>query len=313
LLLISLASTNADIQKIVAFVGAFDKLFNIISLEGGLASGGIVVQDCLAGLVGLLRYNPSNQNYFRETSCIPHLTPLLQFPPHALIDPTESINPPNPSQLSAEAQHGLAAFAQQYWPEQKATNAQLVLGLVRMLVGGAGEGRSMNAKALLQSGLTRCLLELSLASNAPTSLKAHALNALADLFKGSPPNQDLLTNLWVQPLIPVFPNGGDDEQQEEAQIDWQRAQPVPAILALIALAVQGDPGLGMDASGPHGLQVRAAAVALFEVSSLVSYEEDRRTQRISRATLPTIQMLKYQSFRKWLRLQRNQINHFLVS
>ena len=61
LLLISLASTNADIQKIVAFEGAFDKLFNIIELEGGISSGGIVVQDCLAGIVGLLRYNVSNQ------------------------------------------------------------------------------------------------------------------------------------------------------------------------------------------------------------------------------------------------------------
>jgi len=262
LLLISLASTNADIQKIVAFVGAFDKLLNIIQLEGGLASGGIVVQDCLAGIVGLLRYNPSNQNYFRETSCIPHLAPLLQFPPHALIDPTESINPPIPTSLSPEAQHGLSTFAQQFWPEQKATNAQLVLGLIRMLVGGAGEGRSMNTKALLQSGVTRCLLELSLASNAPTTLKAHALNALADLFKGSPINQDLLTNLWVQPMIPVY----SEEESSEQGPEWQRAQPVPATLALIALAVQGDPGLGIDAGGPEGLQVRAAAVGLFEVS-----------------------------------------------
>lgn len=61
LLLISLASSNADIQKIVAFEGAFDKLFNIIHTEGGISSGGIVVQDCLAGIVGLLRYNASNQ------------------------------------------------------------------------------------------------------------------------------------------------------------------------------------------------------------------------------------------------------------
>lgn len=61
LLFISLLSTNADIQKIVAFEGAFDRLFNIINQEGGIASGGIVVQDCLSGVAGLLRYNVSNQ------------------------------------------------------------------------------------------------------------------------------------------------------------------------------------------------------------------------------------------------------------
>jgi len=61
LLFISLLSTNAEIQKIVAFEGAFDRLFHIINSEGGIASGGIVVQDCLSGVAGLLRYNVSNQ------------------------------------------------------------------------------------------------------------------------------------------------------------------------------------------------------------------------------------------------------------
>lgn len=61
LLFISLLSTNAEIQKIVAFEGAFDRLFGIINKEGGIASGGIVVQDCLSGIAGLLRYNVSNQ------------------------------------------------------------------------------------------------------------------------------------------------------------------------------------------------------------------------------------------------------------
>ena len=159
-MLISLASTNADIQKIVAFEGAFDKLFNIIDLEGGISSGGIVVQDCLAGIVGLLRYNVSNQvrltlarprltlqNYFRETSCIPRLPPLLGFPPTSAL--SES--------TSAEAQQAaLQGFATQYWSDQKTINADLVLSIARCLIGGAGEGRSANQKALLSIGLTRC-------------------------------------------------------------------------------------------------------------------------------------------------------------
>ena len=58
--MISLTETNADIQKIVAFENAFDRLLEIITAEGGL-NGGIIVQDCLQLTLNLLRYNVSNQ------------------------------------------------------------------------------------------------------------------------------------------------------------------------------------------------------------------------------------------------------------
>jgi hypothetical protein len=61
LLIISLTTANAEIQKLLAFEGAFDKLFSIVRNEGGIGSGGIVVQDCLAAIAGLLRWNVSNQ------------------------------------------------------------------------------------------------------------------------------------------------------------------------------------------------------------------------------------------------------------
>lgn len=60
LLLPPLLAGNADLQKIVAFSGAFEKLFEIINSEGG-ADGGIVVQDALTAVGGLLRFNVSNQ------------------------------------------------------------------------------------------------------------------------------------------------------------------------------------------------------------------------------------------------------------
>jgi hypothetical protein len=56
----ALLAGNADLQKIVAFSGAFEKLFQIVNQEGG-ADGGIVVQDALTALGGLLRFNVSNQ------------------------------------------------------------------------------------------------------------------------------------------------------------------------------------------------------------------------------------------------------------
>lgn len=60
LLLIKLTSGNADIQKIVAFENAFERLFSI-TLEEGSIDGGIIVQDCLQLMHNLLRHNASNQ------------------------------------------------------------------------------------------------------------------------------------------------------------------------------------------------------------------------------------------------------------
>jgi hypothetical protein len=60
LLLPPMLAGNPDLQKIVAFSGAFEKLFEIINSEGG-SDGGIVVQDAMTVVGGLLRFNVSNQ------------------------------------------------------------------------------------------------------------------------------------------------------------------------------------------------------------------------------------------------------------
>jgi hypothetical protein len=60
LLLPQLTQGNTDLQKIVAFSGAFERWLRIVDGEGGV-EGGIVVQDAMVGMGGLLRYNVSNQ------------------------------------------------------------------------------------------------------------------------------------------------------------------------------------------------------------------------------------------------------------
>jgi hypothetical protein len=65
LLLSQLTKGNANIQKIVAFENAFDRLFDVITEEGN-SGGGIVVEDCLLLMLNLLRNNTSNQNFFKE-------------------------------------------------------------------------------------------------------------------------------------------------------------------------------------------------------------------------------------------------------
>lgn len=65
MLLTQLTKGNANIQKIVAFENAFDRLFDVIQQEGN-SDGGIVVQDCLSLMLNLLKGNISNQNFFKE-------------------------------------------------------------------------------------------------------------------------------------------------------------------------------------------------------------------------------------------------------
>ena len=56
----SLISQSPDIQKVLAFEGAFEKLFNTIAQENGIEGGG-VVHNALLCVDGLLRFNISNQ------------------------------------------------------------------------------------------------------------------------------------------------------------------------------------------------------------------------------------------------------------
>lgn len=271
LLLPGLLAGNADLQKIVAFSGAFEKLLGIVDKEGGI-EGGIIVQDTLVAIGSLLRYNVSNQvrfaaasldretlmtlapqNYFRELSLIPLLPPILYFP-----SPAPPLETPAPDD-----------FTLQYWPEQKLVNAGLVLGLIRMLVGSPGGG---NQTAMVSSGVTRCLLEIALSSNAPGPLKAQALNTLTPIMLASPPNQGLFSSLSLAPLLAVaadeeHPNGG-----------FIRLSMRPAIVALIGTIVEE------ESIGSRDLRQRAAGVNMFD--AYVTGNEEARLAILSTMTAP---------------------------
>ena len=73
ILLIQLTKGNSNLQKIVAFENAFDKIVDIIEVEG-YSDGGIVVEDCLRLMLNLLRNNSSNQTFFREGSYIQRIS-----------------------------------------------------------------------------------------------------------------------------------------------------------------------------------------------------------------------------------------------
>ena len=54
----SLISQSPDIQKVLAFEGTFEKLFNTIAQENGI-EGGVVAYDALLCVDGLLHFNIS--------------------------------------------------------------------------------------------------------------------------------------------------------------------------------------------------------------------------------------------------------------
>lgn len=77
MLLNEVTQGSIELQKLVAFENAFDRIFNLIRAEGSLARGGIVVQDCLSLLANLLHLNAANQSLFREMAFVKKLAQLL--------------------------------------------------------------------------------------------------------------------------------------------------------------------------------------------------------------------------------------------
>jgi intracellular protein transport protein USO1 len=59
-MLAALIRQSTEIQKILAFDGIFEKLFSVVTREGGLESQSVVT-DALRCVDTLLRFNTSNQ------------------------------------------------------------------------------------------------------------------------------------------------------------------------------------------------------------------------------------------------------------
>jgi hypothetical protein len=84
LLLTALTRANSEIQKIVAFEGAFTVLLEIVEREG-YWDGGIIVCDCVQLIANLVHNNMSNKHFFREVSGIQKLATFFRLDPSAQI------------------------------------------------------------------------------------------------------------------------------------------------------------------------------------------------------------------------------------
>ncbi|XP_048510355.1 general vesicular transport factor p115 isoform X2 [Athalia rosae] len=181
LLLIQLTKGNANIQKIVAFENAFDRIFDVISQEGS-ADGGIVVEDCLVLMLNLLRGNISNQNFFKEGSYIQRLTPMFELPPEVDENPLGG------------------------WSSQKVCNVHCMVQVVRALVapGGPAQATAACQRTMRGCGLLQALCDILMASGVPADVLTETINAVAEVIRGNASNQEFLAGLMA-PSSPPRP------------------------------------------------------------------------------------------------------------
>lgn len=178
-LLTDLTPTSPDIQKLVAFENAFDRVFAIIAAEGGLSEGDRIVEDCLILLANLLRHNSSNQSTFRETGCIPQLSKLLQS---TYEKQTEEV----------------AQWAQQ----QGNRNIFGLLAVVRLFLVHGAIGTIQNQTAFWHHGVLYHALQLAFSQTADLPIKAEALATCADIVRGNSKLQESFAQLQVPAVIP---------------------------------------------------------------------------------------------------------------
>ncbi|GAB6028493.1 hypothetical protein CHUAL_002646 [Chamberlinius hualienensis] len=166
LLLAHLTKGNANLQKIVAFENAFERLLDIITEEGG-SDGGIVVEDCLVLLLCLLKGNTSNQTFFKEGCFIQRLTPFFH------INSSES-----------EGDTG--------WSAQKVSNINYMLQIVRTLVSPSNplQVTSTCQKVMNSCGLLEILCTILMASGVPADILAETINTVAEVIRGHHGNQE---------------------------------------------------------------------------------------------------------------------------
>ncbi|XP_071951927.1 general vesicular transport factor p115-like isoform X2 [Antedon mediterranea] len=181
LLLVQLTKNNANIQKIVAFENAFERLIEIISEEGG-SEGGIVVEDCLLLLLNLLKKNSSNQTFFKEGRYVQKLAPFFDLQNN------------EPKSLDVG------------WSAQKVNNVNSMLQVVRTLVSPSNpqQATATCQKVIHQCGLLKQLCTILMASGVPADILTETINTVSEVIRGSKTNQEFFASVSA-PSTPPRP------------------------------------------------------------------------------------------------------------
>ncbi|KAG8528196.1 uncharacterized protein KY384_007113 [Bacidia gigantensis] len=164
LLLTALTPSSPDLQKLVAFENAFDRIFGIIDAEGALTQGGISVQDCLSLLANLCRLNVSNQSYFRETGWVKKLTSLL----------SDAVR-------EEDSKEGVAEWTR----PQRDKNVWGLLAVLRLFLVRGSLGTQANQVSFWQNGILVQVLDIAFRDSFDVPIRAEALSTAADLIRSN--------------------------------------------------------------------------------------------------------------------------------
>ncbi|KAF2674337.1 hypothetical protein BT63DRAFT_444927 [Microthyrium microscopicum] len=211
-LLGNLTQSSTELQKLVAFAGTYDHLFQLLEQEGGLQDGGIIVQDCLILLANLVRQNSSNQSLFRESGCVSKLSNVIKS---AYTKPANGENAteefPNP---------------------QRDRNVWGLLAVIRLFLVSGSVGTNINQRSFQQSGILQQVLDLAFRDATDAPIRSEALYTCADMIRGNP---DLQAG-FAQFVVPVIGDSEHVPQQNGATNGVLKAHVIDALLNLVIAA-----------------------------------------------------------------------------
>lgn len=227
-MLAGLTNSSLELQKLVAFENAFDRVFALIDAEGGLGQGGIIVQDCLSLFHNLIRHNSANQSLFRETGGVPKLAKLLpnSQPPNKHAGPEESWSSPD-----------------------RDKNVFGLLSVMRLFVSKGSIGTQPNQNAFYKNGLLQQIINLAFDDSVNIITRAEAFQLCADMIRGNAPLQEAFAHHQVTiPSETEPPNGLGQQNGSRTPIPLNR---IPVIEGLLTLV--------LNSSANHVFEARFAA------------------------------------------------------
>lgn len=168
-LLLPMTDSNVELQKLIAFGGTFETALRLVA-NGSSAWGDTTPLDSLRLIQHLLRNNVSNQNYFRETSCIPLLRPQLEV-------------------TSAELWGALS--------EQKKAHILATLEIVHSMLSGTNPSTAATQRVMVQCGILDQLTTLGLNRINSPEIRSKAMHTLAAVVRC---NADARTKFAMQQI-----------------------------------------------------------------------------------------------------------------
>ncbi|KAF1967682.1 hypothetical protein BU23DRAFT_515905 [Bimuria novae-zelandiae CBS 107.79] len=187
-LLNDLSRSSTELQKLIVFENAFDRIFNLIQADGSLTQGTIVVQDSLSLLANLVRFNTSNQTNFRELGHVAKLAALL---------------PGGQKQKKARS-----SLEEDDWVSPQADkNLWGLLAILRMFLVRGSISTLPNQNAFVKHGILQQVVNMAFDPASPIPIKIESLNVCADMIRGNARLQQGFAQLQVRPIVEPVTNG----------------------------------------------------------------------------------------------------------